>query len=91
MDAIPLKTLTARETCDWLLIIISRIEIPRILVSDNGTNMVAGLTQELYRRLGIELRCSTPFHPEENRLVERWNQNLKHMLHHVLVSDNPRD
>jgi len=53
--------------------------------------MVPGLTQELYRRLGIELRCSTPFHPEGNSLVERWNQNLKRMLHHVMVSDEPRD
>jgi len=53
--------------------------------------MVAGLTQELYRRLGIELRCSTPYHPEGNSLVERWNQSLKNMLHHVMISDHPRN
>ena len=90
VEAVPLRTLTARETCDALLSIFSRIGIPRIVVSDNGTNMVAGLTQELYERLGVELRCSTPYHPEGNSLVERWNQNLKHMLHHVLISDEPR-
>ena len=91
VEAIPLRTLTAREMCDALLSIFSHIGIPRVLVSDNGTNMVAGLTREVYDRLGVELRCATPYHPEGNSLVERWNQNLKHMLHHVLISDEPRD
>ena len=90
VEAVPLRTLTARETCDALLTIFSHIGIPRVLISDNGTNMVAGLTQEVYERLGIELRCATPYHPEGNSLVERWNQNLKHMLHHVLTSEEPR-
>ena len=91
VDACPLKTLTAKETCDAPLIIFTRIGLPRVIISDNATNMVSGLTTELYKRLGIELRRSTPFHAEGNSFVERWNQNLKHMLHHVVNSDKPRD
>ena len=91
VEAVPLRTLTARELCDALLSIFCRIGLPRILISDNGTNMVAGLTLELYQRLGIQLRCSTPYHPEGNSLVERFNQSLKRMLHHILNSDSPRD
>ena len=34
---------------------------------------------------------STPGHPQGNSLVERWNQTLKNMLHHVINSDQPRE
>src|SRR5206468_11227469 len=91
VEAVPLKSLTAKELCDSLLSIFCRIGIPRVIISDNGTNMVAGLTQELYARLGIELRRSTVLHPEGNSLVERFNANLKHMLHHIVNSEQPRE
>ncbi|GFX92079.1 pro-Pol polyprotein [Trichonephila clavipes] len=29
-------------------------------------------------------RFSTPYHPEGNGLIERWNQTLKNMLHHII-------
>jgi len=47
VEACPLKTLTARETCDALLGMFNRIGIPKVIVSDNGTNFVAGLTNYL--------------------------------------------
>jgi len=34
---------TAKETCDALLNIFNRIGIPKVVISDNGTNFVAGL------------------------------------------------
>ena len=86
VEAVPLKTLTAKETCDALISIFTRIGVPNILISDNGTNMVSGLNKELNRRLGIEARYSTHGHPEGNSLVERWNQCLKRMLNLVVNS-----
>src|SRR5437867_8554240 len=62
VEALPLKTLTAKEACDALLIMFTRIGIPRILVSDNATNLISGLNKELYTRLGVNLRNSTPLH-----------------------------
>ena len=47
VEALPLKGLTAKEACDALLLMFSRIGVPRILVSDNGTNLVFGLNKEL--------------------------------------------
>ena len=91
VEAVPLKTLTAKETCDALISIFTRIGVPNILIGDNGTNMVSGLNKELNRRLGIEARYSTPGHPEGNSLVERWNQCLKRMLNLVVNSASPRD
>ena len=91
VEALPLKTLTAKEACDALLLMFSRIGLPKVLVSDNATNLVSGLNKELYKRIGVKMRNSTPLHPEGNSLVERWNQSLKKMLHHVVTSDRPRD
>ena len=90
-EAEPLKSLTAKALCDALLLIFTRIGIPRVVISDQATNMVAGLTKEMYKRLGVELRNSTPLHPQANGLVERFNQTLKNMIHHVVNSDRPRE
>ena len=89
--AVPLKTLQAKELCDALVSLFTTCGIPRVVISDNGTNMVAELTKELYNRLGIQLRTSTPHHPEGNAVVERFNQSFKRMLHHILVSDDPKN
>ena len=91
VEAVPLKSLTAKEACDALISIFTRTGIPGTIINDNGTNLVSGLNKELHKRLGIEMRCSTPGHPEGNSLVERWNQTLKRMLNLVVNSDSPRD
>jgi Integrase zinc binding domain/Integrase core domain len=57
-ECFPLKTLTAKETCDKLIEMFMKYGIPISVVSDNATNMVSGLTKELYKRLGVELRLT---------------------------------
>jgi len=91
VECFPLRTLKSVEAIDALLSIFTRIGIPRVVTTDNATNFVSGLNDELYRRLGIEIRHSLPGHPEWNSSVERWNKTLKYMLHHVTNSDKPRD
>ncbi|GFX26527.1 retrovirus-related Pol polyprotein from transposon 17.6 [Trichonephila clavipes] len=83
-EAIPLKSLTAKSTCEALLEIFSRTRIPEVIVMDNATNFTASLTQEFLKILGACPRFSTPYHPEGNGLIERWNQTLKNMLHHII-------
>jgi len=89
--AVPLTSLSARELCDALISLFTTCGVPRVIISDNGTNMVSGLTQEVYNRLGIELRTSSAYHPQGNAIVERFNQSLKRMLHHVMSSDEPKN
>ena len=84
IECFPLKTLTARETCDRLMECFMKFGIPITLTSDNATNMVSGLNRELYQRLGVELNLSTPLHPAHNGAVERRNATVKAMLHHVI-------
>lgn len=89
-EAVPLKTLKAEETCNALLQIFTRTSIPRLLQTDNGTNFCAASTLSMLQKLGIEVRHSTPGHPQAQGAIERWNAVLKRMLHHVVTSAKPR-
>lgn len=39
------------------------------------------LLQQVYRLLGVKRIKTTPYHPQTDGLVERYNQTLKNMLH----------
>ncbi|GFS52032.1 hypothetical protein TNCV_1104651 [Trichonephila clavipes] len=86
-EAIPLRSLTAKNACDSLLQIFSRTGIPSIIASDQGTNFKSALTQEFTKRIGSSPRFSCPGYPASNGLVERWNKVLKDMIHHVIRED----
>ena len=85
-EAIPIKSLTARATCDAFMEVFMRTGIPRIIAMDNGTNFAANLTQEFLKRLGCAPKFSTPGYPQANGLVERWIGTMKSMLHHAISS-----
>ncbi|XP_055936794.1 uncharacterized protein LOC129966395 [Argiope bruennichi] len=86
-EAIPLRSLTAKATCDALLEIFMRTGIPNVIASDNGTNFISKLTQEFMKRLGCAPRFTTPNHPAGNGLIERYNRVFKNSLHHIIRTD----
>ncbi|GFX63964.1 retrovirus-related Pol polyprotein from transposon 17.6 [Trichonephila clavipes] len=86
-EAVPLRSLTAKNACDSLLQIFSRTGIPSIIASDQDTNFKSALTQEFTKRIGSSPRFSCPGYPASNGLVERWNKVLKDMIHHVIRED----
>ena len=90
-ELIPLRTLTAKEACDALIGVFTRVGLPLIIQNDNATNLISGLNEEVYRRLGIEMRRVTPLHPEGNAGVERWNSTFKKMLHHLVNTKFPKE
>lgn len=83
-EVVCLRSLTAQATCDALVGVLARFGTPQLICSDQGTNFVAKLTRLLTERLGVEMRFSTPDHPQSNGLVERWNGTFKAMLRHVI-------
>ncbi|GFX57533.1 protein NYNRIN [Trichonephila clavipes] len=50
-EAIPLKSLMAKSTCEALLKIFSRTGIPEVIIMDNATNFRASLMQEFLKIL----------------------------------------
>ena len=79
-EAFPLKRFTATAVAEQLVELFSRHGIPREILTDQGSNFTSALLQELYTRLGVKALRTTPYHPQTDGLVERFNQTLKQML-----------
>lgn len=83
----PLKRATAEECTKILLTeIILRYGTPRRIISDNGTQFVSSVLQQLTYCLGITHGFTPVYHPEANP-VERRNRDLKTQLA-ILVEDD---
>src|ERR1044072_4298893 len=55
--------------------IICRFDVPKVIVSDNGTQFVSRSTQQYCSDLGIELRFTSVEHPQTNGQTESANKN----------------
>jgi hypothetical protein len=53
---------------------------PRVVLSDRGSQFIAGFTRELYKLLGIKLAMSTAYYPQTDGQTERTNQELEGYL-----------
>ena len=79
-EAIPLKTIDAEKIAEELVHFFSRVGIPKEILTDQGSNFQSQLLGELYRLLHVEALRTSPYHPQTNGLVERFNKTLKQML-----------
>src|SRR6266516_4307614 len=70
--------------------VFTKTSFPSTISCDNGSNFSAQLSKELYRMLGIQVRFSSPMHPESQGMVERFNQVLKKLLHHIICSSEAK-
>lgn len=61
--------------------------LPSVMTTDQGREFNNSLNMELMRSLNIEHRLTTPYHPQANGLVERFNQTLINSLA-KFVQDN---
>lgn len=60
--------------------IISRFGAPKELQSDRGSSFMSAMFNETCRLCRIRRINSTPYHPQTNGLVERFNRTLEIML-----------
>lgn len=79
-EAFPLRSIKARHVANCLLQLFSRVGIAKEVLTDCGTNFLSKLLREVYQLLGIKGIKTTPYHPQSDGLVERFNQTLKNML-----------
>ncbi|KAK7912922.1 hypothetical protein WMY93_013133 [Mugilogobius chulae] len=89
-EAFPLRTITAPAVLRALVQLFSRVGIPDEILTDQGTNFTSRLMQLFHRQLGITGIRTTPYHPQTDGLVERFNQTLKRMLQRF-VDDTGKD
>ena len=88
-EAIPLKRIDTKTVADTLVQVFARLGIPHELLTDQGSNFTSGLMKELLRMLGIKHLKTSPYHPQSDGMVERFNGTLKTMLRKNC--DDPKD
>lgn len=87
-EAIPLRSQEAEVVAEAMVEVFSRVGVPKEILSDQGTNFMSSLMSELCRLLSIRKLSTTPYHPQANGLVERFNGTLKRMLQ-IFAQDEP--
>jgi transposase InsO family protein len=69
---------------------ITRFGTPKQIHTDQGTQFESKLFQELCRLLEIDKTRTTPWHPESDGQVERFNRTLENMLR-MFVEESQKD
>src|SRR6266498_5472142 len=91
-EARPLTHANAQQVARFIYEeIICRFSIPRVLQSDRRTHFVNEVIQELTDKFWIRHSLSSPYHPQNNRLVERFNRTLYEGLAKVAETINDWD
>ena len=89
LEAAVLKRIDMETVADALLGIMTHIGIPREILMDQGAQFMSGVMEEVYRLLSITHLATTPYHPQCNGLVEKFNGTLKLILK-KLCEGHPR-
>ena len=63
-----------------LIKFFSTFGLPKIVQTDQGTNLVSGIFEQVLKSLAITHRVSSAYHPESQGALERWHGTLKSVL-----------
>lgn len=86
-EAVPLRSIDAEHVAEELIKLFARVGIPREILTDQGSNFMSQLLAEPYKLLHIHSIRTSPYHPQTDGLVERFNQTLKNMLRKVMAKE----
>ncbi len=86
-EAVALRNISAKSVAEALFSMISRVGIPKEILTDQGTAFMSRTIRELYELLGIKSICTSVYHPQTDGLVERFNRTLKTMIQKFVHED----
>ena len=90
-EAYPMPNMEATTIATFLVNeFICRFGVPQYLHTDQGRNFEASLMKEMCRLLGIKKTHTTPYHPQSDGLIERFNRTLLSMLS-IAAKDDEHD
>src|SRR2546423_9496572 len=91
-EAKAMKEATAENVVKFIYEgIICRHGCPKIILSDRGTHFRNKLVKGLCEKFKIKHKLSSPYHPQTNGLVERFNRTLCELLAKVSEKENQWD
>ncbi|KAG1925540.1 protein NYNRIN-like [Pimephales promelas] len=86
-EAVPLRNISAKSVASALFQLISRVGIPKEILTDQGTAVMSRTIRKLYKLLGIKSIRTSVYHPQTDGLVERFNRTLKTMIRKFVRED----
>ena len=79
-EAIPLTTIDSKRVADALMEAFTRLGFPDQILTDNGSQFCGKLMEEVFRVFHSNHIHTSPYHPQANGQVERFNGTLMTML-----------
>ncbi|XP_064651627.1 uncharacterized protein LOC135502607 [Lineus longissimus] len=89
-EAIALPKIETERVAEALVDIYSRLGVAEEILTDLGSQFIADLMKEVSRLLSFQRTTTTPYHPQCNGLVEKFNGTLKQMLK-KMCAERPKD
>ena len=91
-EAYPLPDMEALSIAKVLVSeFICRFGVPDSIHTDQGKNFESKLIQEICHLLGVTKTRTTPYHPQSDGLVERFNRTLLEMLSTTVADEHDWD
>ena len=79
-EAIPLRNIKTKSVVKALIKFFTFVGLPKSVQSDQGSNFMSGIFQQVMHELGIKQYRSSAYHPESQGALERFHQTLKNMI-----------
>ena len=79
-EAIPLRNIKTKSIVKALIKFFTFVGLPKSVQSDQGSNFMSGIFQQVMHELGIKQYRSSAYHPESQGALERFHQTLKNMV-----------
>ena len=79
-EAIPLRNIKTPAIVKALVKFFTLVGLPKIIQSDQGSNFMSRVFQQVVHQLGIQQLKSSAYHPESQGALERFHQTLKNMI-----------
>jgi len=75
-EAIPLRNINTKSVVKALTKFFSLFGLPKSIRSDQGSNFMSGVFQQVMHELGIKEYNSSAYHPESQGSLERFHQTV---------------
>ena len=79
-EAIPLRNIKTNNIVRALVKFFTSVGLPKSVQSDQGSNFMSGIFQQVMHELGITQYKSSPYHPESQGALKRFHQTLKNTI-----------
>ena len=79
-EAVRLRNIKTKSIVKGLIKFFTFVGLPKSVQSDQGSNFMSGIFQQVMHELGIKQYRSSAYHPESQGALERFHQTLNNMI-----------